>query len=293
MKEEWKGIEGYEGIYQVSNMGRVKRIDRYILDADNNRIIFKKGKMLKNTTRKGQGHFITLANPTKQMFVHRLVAQAFIDNPYNARLVRHKDKNILNNDYRNLYWYKRLTSKHTNTAEVWKSIEGYKGLYEVSNMGRVKACNKLVRTTRHKKIDEDVYPFRVFTNHKERILKQYTTSHGYKRVLLCKDTKQKWFYISSLVANAFISNPYNARQVRHRDGNPLNNDYKNLYWYKGDPIFKIDQQTKEVVRKYTNVFEAADNEYFHQLTIRKAIREKKPLNGYYYTKKRGEVFDKQ
>lgn len=90
--------------------------------------------------------------------------------------------------------------------EIWKDIEGYEGLYQVSNMGRVKSVRKNI------------------------ILKNSIARNGYKRVHLYKNKKGKHFQIHRLVANAFIPNPDNLPQVNHKDENKLNNCADNLEW---------------------------------------------------------------
>lgn len=85
MFEEWRPIEGYEGIYEVSNFGRVKNV--------------KKGTIRKlGVTRGGYNDVILFKNGKFKNFkVHRLVAKAFIPNPLNLPCVNHKDENKLNN----------------------------------------------------------------------------------------------------------------------------------------------------------------------------------------------------
>lgn len=100
MKEIWKDIDGFENIYQVSNLGRVcsktrRQGNRYYL-----------GKILKPSDN-GHGYLhITLANRGKryQRYLHRLVAQAFLPNPYNYPEINHKDENTKNNQVNNLEW---------------------------------------------------------------------------------------------------------------------------------------------------------------------------------------------
>ena len=94
MQEEWKDIEGYEGLYQVSNLGRVKRICEH------------KTKIKKCSIEKCGYLRIQLFHNgigTKHL-VHRLVAQAFIPNPYNLPQVNHKDEDKTNNCVDNLEW---------------------------------------------------------------------------------------------------------------------------------------------------------------------------------------------
>lgn len=90
--------------------------------------------------------------------------------------------------------------------EIWKDIEGYEGLYQVSNLGRVKRVN---------------------TN---RILKGNTDSPGYLQVGLCKKGIRHANRIHRLVAHAFIPNPENKLELNHIDEDKTNNRVDNLEW---------------------------------------------------------------
>lgn len=102
--------------------------------------------------------------------------------------------------------------------EVWKDIPGYEGLYQVSNLGRVKSLERYVRN-RSKKIRKP-----------ERILSQSTNNGGYKCVNLCKDGVQQGSFVHRLVAQAFIKNCEDATQVNHINGNKQDNRPENLEW---------------------------------------------------------------
>lgn len=101
MKEIWKDIIGYEGHYQVSNLGNVKSLERK--DRLGNK---RKEKLLKSCTNpKGYHHVVlSLNGSTHHKSVHRLVAIAFIPNPHNYPQVNHIDENKANNCITNLEW---------------------------------------------------------------------------------------------------------------------------------------------------------------------------------------------
>lgn len=93
MTEIWKNIEGYEGKYQVSNLGQVKSM-------------IGQEKVL-HPKKHRNGHLqigLHKDKKRKTMYIHRLVAQAFIPNPDNLPCVNHKDENPSNNNVDNLEW---------------------------------------------------------------------------------------------------------------------------------------------------------------------------------------------
>jgi len=103
--------------------------------------------------------------------------------------------------------------------EIWKPIQGYDGLYEISNLGRVKSLPKQWVSCNKNPI-----------MHKERILKSTSQQNKYAKVVLRKDLKSKTHYIHRLVADAFIIKDPNRIYVDHIDGNKQNNIFKNLRW---------------------------------------------------------------
>ena len=105
MKEIWKDIPGYEGIYIVSNFGKVKSLQRTRKGSYGSiRIVYE--KILNHKIDKDGYHIVTLSKEgkTKCIGVHRLVAQAFLPNSYNFPMINHKDEDPSNNFVDNLEW---------------------------------------------------------------------------------------------------------------------------------------------------------------------------------------------
>ena len=108
--------------------------------------------------------------------------------------------------------------------EVWKDIKGYEGLYQVSNLGRVRSLPRIIET-------ESSNQYKTFHNVQEKkgkILKQKESD--YKSVALYKDKKSKYYMVHRLVAQAFISNPNGYLYVNHKDEDKYNNCVENLEW---------------------------------------------------------------
>lgn len=107
-------------------------------------------------------------------------------------------------------------------TEIWKPIAGYEGIYEVSNLGRVRSLSRMT-TQRNRNGDLVEY-------YKEgRLLKQQLRNQ-YWSVILCKNGQEHKCSIHRLVAEAFVPNPNNLPQVNHKDENKQNNTATNLEW---------------------------------------------------------------
>lgn len=147
--EIWKNIKGYEELYQVSNLGNVRSLDRFVYDFNSKSKSkrFKKGKILKvkQTGKLYLSAFLSKNNILKKFFVHRLVAEHFIDktdfkcmpnedkNKINLDnlFINHIDENPLNNQADNLEWctiaynnnYGNRIKKFNNTIKKRKMVD--------------------------------------------------------------------------------------------------------------------------------------------------------------------------
>lgn len=159
--------------------------------------------------------------------------------------------------------------------EKWRPVVGYEGLYEVSNLGRVRRI-RIVEPTKKK--------------------------HGYMQIsLVDKDGVRKSHRLHRIVAAAFIPNPEGKPQVNHRDENPENNRADNLEWATAEentnygsrteraaakngsrtPIIQIDPGTMKVVAEYPGQSAAAKATGIAAACINACLRGKQKRAGGY------------
>lgn len=155
-KEIWKPIKNYEGLYEISSYGDVKSLPKKVkVGIKNNDFAMRKERILKLENRKDGYKKVTLSNnkKNKNYFVHRLVAEAFIDNPYNYKYVNHKDENKANNNVNNLEWcsFKYNINYGTRNERASKSLKGNgaKAVYQYDYNGNfIKKWNSSVEIER-------------------------------------------------------------------------------------------------------------------------------------------------
>ena len=103
--------------------------------------------------------------------------------------------------------------------EIWKDIEGYEGLYQVSNHGRVKSLARKVRCKNNS-----------FRQTEDRIITLKHDKYGYNILVLHNDKKRKTCKVHRLVAKHFIPNPNNKEHVNHKNSIRDDNNVSNLEW---------------------------------------------------------------
>jgi len=140
--EIWQAIKNYEGLYEISNLGNCRSIDRYVkYKGIPARTAFFKGKNIyKILTKEGYIKYrLTNSGKTHGYFAHRLVAAAFIPNPYNKPQVNHIDSDRANNNLTNLEWCtnsENLIHSYNNgrvKRYLGKLIDGSKAVVQILN----------------------------------------------------------------------------------------------------------------------------------------------------------------
>ena len=137
-EEIWKDVKGYEGIFKISNTGKLIRVKNSPNMPDNNVL---KGEVTKFGYRQ---YHMRLKGVSKRLKAHRLVAEAFIPNPNNLPQVNHIDGDKLNNNVKNLEW---CDQKHNNRHALAT------GLREI-DMQQVRNMHKTMAKKQQRKVNQ-------------------------------------------------------------------------------------------------------------------------------------------
>ena len=224
MEEVWKDIKGFEGLYQVSNMGRVRYPDTWITRPFPNgniaKIRIRKGSV-KNLILNNYGYSVALNKDNKRKVIPlcELVAEHFCNGYEEGMQVAHIDGDIANNRADNLSfkWMEDLP------GEQWKPIKNFEGLYEVSNMGRFRSVYKY-KNTIVRSGSSAIVPVR------PKLLYLNKTHSGYYHVIFYKDSKRFEYTAHRLVALHFCEGYKRGYVVNHKDEDKSNNRADNLEW---------------------------------------------------------------
>lgn len=168
MQETWKPILGYEGLYEVSDFGRIRSLDRYVKYRYGERKI--SGKILADHKQKHGYKSICLSDATrknkadrrKTFWVHRIVAEAFISNHNNLPQVNHKDEIKTNNLAKNLEWCSsEYNTNYGNRSEKQSKTRGTQIEQINPNGDIVKRWNSLRSIARNTEFSRDVITFAI------------------------------------------------------------------------------------------------------------------------------------
>jgi hypothetical protein len=149
MQEIWKDIEGYEGLYQISNYGRVKTLSRITNFGNRIKII---PEIIKKLSNDKDGYLITTLSKQsrkKNIKIHRIVADTFIDNPLNKPTVNHKNGIKTDNYVSNLEW---ATYLENNLHGYNHNLISHKGINNSSSKLNESEVMEIRELYRNKKL---------------------------------------------------------------------------------------------------------------------------------------------
>ena len=229
MVERWKSVPSFDGVYEVSNYGNVRSVDRTYFDSKG-RLRHFQGKPIQidysGACLCGRCNLIKSENGTTvsaKFPIDRLVLAVFSNESIISNNIVHKDGNFKNCKLDNLI--NDISSIENYIEEMWVDIVGYEE-YQISSYGRIKKKSMVWYddVLKHYRVDPEFI--------KVCGVRKPNNRSNFSRLFigLTKDGKSYYFQPHRLVAQAFLPNPENKPQINHIDGNPLNNHVSNLEW---------------------------------------------------------------
>lgn len=234
---EWKKIKDFDN-YFVSNIGEIwSSLTKNIL---NNQL---------------NGGYLRVFIG-KQKLIHKLVAEAFIENPKNHSIINHKDGNKTNNHFSNLEWISFSEN----------SLHSYHVLGNIDNTQSYEKCEAPVDGVEIETLKDYIITIdgQIYSKKTCKFLKIMEALDGSYQV----EANSKRFRVSRLVAEAYLSEPSEEQKyVIHINGDPKDNNVKNLKWatssekakntVKNNPN-RYDSQKKKVARLDINTLEVLE-----------------------------------
>lgn len=204
MDEAWKIIPGFDGRYEISSLGRVRRLAHETAHNKDGGVRRLGPKMLKASMNNGYLVVYLGGNGQTGLNARKLYIEAAVEQLFGIKPAIPKSED----------------------GEEWRDIPGYEGLYQVSAFGRVRSVGRYVKSacSIHVNLGEKR------RLHRPRILAGNLCGPGYKKVELSTGDTIKTLMVHRLVAITFIPNPLNLPVVHHIDENKLNNRVENLEW---------------------------------------------------------------
>ena len=234
--EEWRHPDGIDAGYEVSNFGRVRRIQRTIVHHTGTVQVLSPMILKYQKASRGMPVVeITRAGKRRHRSPAILVAKAFLPRPGPLTRLVHVNGNIWDNRTANLAWIptrearnieKRVAARAfkatvgdpaSSSSERWAPVPGYAGAFEVSDGGNVRSAGREV-------------PHRFGTLFKKSQILRTPVQSNKRTVVLRENGRIHLHFVDRLIAAAFIPNPGHATRVRHLDGDSMNDRADNLAW---------------------------------------------------------------
>lgn len=219
--EQWKPIGGYEGLYEVSTLGRVSTVERVVIGRNGRRKPLPQTFLTPRIGRTGRVTVTLIkAGTATRREVASLVLEAFVDSDTDARIAM--PHNAIAGDVRleNLGWVERNSGRDDLPGENWLPVVGYEGRYEISDQGRVWS---VPRTTVNSDGRTNTVP--------GGILRPMANAFGHMRCsLVGQDGKVKSAKVHRLVLEAFVGPCPAGQEACHYNDVPDDNRLENLRW---------------------------------------------------------------